>query len=144
LERTLSSARLTRKPPEFHMPFWTAARLVAWHREYSARWSPGIAGLVMNGERPARIPDAAIVELKSRERNGYVVLPAPPKPNSDFKAGDQLRVRSGPFTGFAGLCAGMAPQDRVAVLLTMFNAVREVALARDDVTLIDRFQRRRG
>jgi hypothetical protein len=29
----------------------------------------------MDGERPARVPDAVIDELKSRERNGIIALP---------------------------------------------------------------------
>src|SRR5215468_8714453 len=40
----------------------------AWWR---ARWSPGVRRLVMDGEQPARVPDAVIAEIKSRERNGF-------------------------------------------------------------------------
>jgi hypothetical protein len=40
-----------------------------WHM---ARWAPGVLGLIMDGERPARVPDHVIAELRGRERNGLV------------------------------------------------------------------------
>ncbi|MFL5038100.1 MAG: transcription termination/antitermination protein NusG [Microvirga sp.] len=69
-----------------------------WHR---ARWSPGIAGLIMDGAAPARVADSIIAELRSREINGLVELPP------GLKAGDRVRVTRGPFAGLGGLCAGM-------------------------------------
>jgi transcription antitermination factor NusG len=36
---------------------------------WDARWSAGVRRLVMDGEVPARVPDAVIAEIKSRERN---------------------------------------------------------------------------
>jgi transcription antitermination factor NusG len=99
---------------------------------YDARWAPGISSLVMDGERPGRVPDVAIAELMARERGGFVMLPKPPKAESGFQSGDRLRVRSGPLTGFVGLHAGMAPHDRIVVLLEMFGATRQVELATGD------------
>ena len=32
-----------------------------WH---AARWAPGTLGLIMDGERPARVPDAVIAEIR--------------------------------------------------------------------------------
>src|SRR5947209_1963270 len=37
-------------------------------RWYEARWCPGIVRLVMDGERPAVVPDRVISELRKRER----------------------------------------------------------------------------
>src|SRR5262245_55596847 len=65
----------------------------------AARWSPGVLSLVMNGERPARVPNADILDFRARERDGYVVLPKQLSSRSGFHAGDRLRVRSGPFIG---------------------------------------------
>jgi transcriptional antiterminator RfaH len=100
-----------------------------------ARWSPGVLSLVMDNERPARVPDADIADLRARERDGYVVLPKQLIPRTGFHAGDRLSVHSGPFTGCFGLYAGMAPRDRILVLLTMLGSRREVALPRSDVTI---------
>ena len=35
-----------------------------WH----ARWAPGVLRLILNGERPARVPDRVISELRNRAR----------------------------------------------------------------------------
>jgi hypothetical protein len=43
-----------------------------WH---AARWAPGIVRLVTSGTEPAKVPVSVIEDLKSRERNGFVVLP---------------------------------------------------------------------
>ena len=103
-----------------------------WHE---ARWAPGVSALVMDGtRRPARVPDAVIADLRGRERGGLIKLPPPPKPVAAFTAGDELQVRSGPFTGLHGLYAGMAPRERVFVLLRMLGGERTVELAQADVS----------
>ena len=101
-----------------------------WHK---ARFALGVAALIMDGERPARVPDAVIADLHDRERGGLIRLPPPPKPATPFATGDLLRVRSGPFTGLNGLYAGMAPRERIFVLLRMLGGERSVELAQGDV-----------
>jgi hypothetical protein len=59
----------------------------------------------MNGAEPARLADAVIDELKSRERSGLVVL------------SDAIHITGGALMGMAGLYSGMRGADRVAVLL---------------------------
>jgi transcriptional antiterminator RfaH len=103
---------------------------------YGARFALGIANLIMDGERPAKVPDAVIADLRARERDGLVRLPPPPKAIAAFAAGDELRVRSGPFTGLYGLYAGMAPRERIFVLLRMLGGERTVELAHGDVRKI--------
>ena len=71
-----------------------------------------------------------------RERGGLIKLPPPPKPAAPFAAGDQLRIRSGPFAGLHGLYAGMAPRERIFVLLHMLGGERTVELAKGDVLKI--------
>jgi transcription antitermination factor NusG len=51
-----------------------------WH---AARWAPGVTRIVLDGAAPARVPDAVIAEIRSRERGGLVELP--PR----FKPGDR-------------------------------------------------------
>src|SRR4029077_8475191 len=43
-----------------------------WH---TARWAPGVVRIVLDGAAPARVPDAVIAEIRSRERGGLVELP---------------------------------------------------------------------
>ena len=98
-----------------------------WHQ---ARWSPGVRGLVMGGDAPAKVSDAVIAEIRSREgRDGLVKLPQPPR----LKPGDHLRIVAGPFTGQLVLYAGQAPRERIAVLLAILGGRQRVELARRDV-----------
>jgi transcriptional antiterminator RfaH len=97
-----------------------------WH---AARWAPGVARIVLDGMAPARVPDTVIDEIRAREVRGLVELAKPPK----FRSGDSLRVIRGPFEGHVGLYDGMAPHERVAVLLALLGARHRVTLAADAV-----------
>jgi len=103
-----------------------------WH---AARWSPGVAAIIMDGTRPARVPDNVIDGIRDRERGGFVVLPPPPKPAQDhlpFNPGDPVRIRSsaGAMAGLLGICQGMRGTERVEVLLALLG---RVTLPRADV-----------
>src|SRR5437868_7318701 len=97
-----------------------------WH---SARWSPGVMTLIMNGAGPARVADSIITELREREINGLVKLPPP------LRLGDRVRVTGGPFAGLHGLVAGRAPHERVLILLALLGAARQVTLPAADVVV---------
>ena len=56
-----------------------------WHR---ARWSIGVAALIMDGEHPARVPDQVIAGLRAREVRGAVELPK----SSGLKPGDHVKI----------------------------------------------------
>jgi transcriptional antiterminator RfaH len=94
-----------------------------WH---AARWSPGILRLVLDGDRPAKVPDSVITELKGRERNGLIELPTPRR----FHRGDRVRIVGGIFAGQLALFDGMRPHERVAVLLRLLGRVE---LAKGDI-----------
>jgi transcriptional antiterminator RfaH len=87
-----------------------------WH---AARWSPGVLRLVLDGMQPAKVPDKVIAELKGREHNGLVELPAP----LGFRRGDQVRITRGVLAGQLALFDGMRPHERVAVLLQLLGRV---------------------
>jgi transcription antitermination factor NusG len=97
-----------------------------WH---AARWSVGVIGLIMDGIRPAHVPDAVIAEIRSRERNGLVELPR----REGFKVGDKVRVRAGPFTNHLALFQGQRPRERVEILLQLLGGVTRVELAESDI-----------
>jgi transcriptional antiterminator RfaH len=97
-----------------------------WH---AARWSPGILRLVLDGDRPAKVPDKVIAELKGRERNGLVELPLPP----DLQRGDTVLIVCGVFSGQLALFEGQRPHERVAVLLQLLGRVE---LAKSDIAAI--------
>jgi len=64
----------------------------------------------MDGATPAKVPDAVIAEIKSREREGAIELP--PK----LRSGDRVRVLRGPFRDHLAIYAGMSGRDQIAVL----------------------------
>jgi transcriptional antiterminator RfaH len=97
-----------------------------WH---AARWSPGVLRLVLDGDRPAKVPDSVITELKGRERNGLVELPVP----RGFRRGDRVRIVHGPLSGLEGLVEGLRPQQRIEILLAVLGRVE---LAKGDVTSV--------
>jgi transcriptional antiterminator RfaH len=102
------------------------AIIQGWH---SARWSIGVAGIIMDGVQPAKVPDSVIADIRNRERNGAVELPKPP----GMKIGDRVRVTRGPFTGLGGLYVGMKPRERVEVLLAILGGQTHVMLPKGDV-----------
>jgi transcriptional antiterminator RfaH len=92
-----------------------------WH---AARWAPGMLGLIMAGDGPARVPDAVIAELRSRERDGLIELPKPPR----LKRGDRVRIIAGAFRERLALYDGQTSQERVAVLLQLLGGQHRTVL----------------
>jgi transcriptional antiterminator RfaH len=86
-----------------------------WHR---ARWSIGVAALIMDGERPARVPDQIIAGIRAREVRGAVELPK----SSGLEPGDHVKLIAGPFRGHLALYAGMRSQQRIEVLLVLLGS----------------------
>ena len=86
-----------------------------WH---AARWAPGVIRLVMDGAQPARVPDAVIDEIRSRERGGLIELPKP----SLARPGDAVRILRGPLEGRLAIYHGMKPRARIEVLLSLLGS----------------------
>jgi transcription antitermination factor NusG len=99
-----------------------------WH---CARWSIGVAALIMDGERPAIVRDEIIAGIRAREKGGIVELPV-----RKLARGDAVRVTSGPLRDLIGLYQGQAPHERVAVLLALFGGAQRVTLPRGDVEAV--------
>jgi transcriptional antiterminator RfaH len=98
-----------------------------WH---AIRRCPGVIGLIMDGMRPARVPDPVIEGIRDRERGGVIVLP-----RSEPKRGDRVRILSGPFRGHLAIYAGMSGPERVAVLLQILGGQQRVTLAERDIEM---------
>jgi transcriptional antiterminator RfaH len=99
---------------------------------WQARWSVGVAGLIMNGAGPAHVSDSIIAEIRARERGGLVELAPPP----GLRPGDRVRVLCGPLAGQLGLYAGMRPRERVLILLQLLGGPQRVTLPKDDVDAV--------
>jgi transcriptional antiterminator RfaH len=118
--RVVCGRRVEISPPLFPGYCFVLIAL-QWH---AARWCPGVAGLCMDGPRPARVSDAVIAELRGRERNGLVELAKP----SRFRRGDQVRIVRGPFREHLALYAGQTAHERVAVLLQLLGGRQRAEL----------------
>jgi transcriptional antiterminator RfaH len=97
-----------------------------WH---GVNMAAGVIRLLMDGQQPARVLDAIIDGIREREVGGVVRLPKPPR----LKPGDRVRVVRGPFEGHFGLYDGMAPHDRVMVLLSLLGTQVRTEMAEADV-----------
>src|SRR5262249_28018137 len=98
----------------------------------TARWSPGVLRIVLDGSVPARVPDAVIHEIRDRERGGLVELSKPPA----FKPGDPVNILQGPFAGHLGLYAGQRPHERVLVLLALLGGEQRIELPKDNIEAV--------
>jgi len=126
--RTVHGRKIVKTPLLFPGYVFVAIEL-QWH---AARWAPGVIRLVMDGAVPARVPDAVIDEIRSRERGGLIELPKPPT----ARPGDAVRILRGPFEGRLAIYAGMKPRQRVEVLLSLLGSPQRVILAADAVEAV--------
>jgi transcription antitermination factor NusG len=99
---------------------------------WDARWAAGVRRLVMDGQLPARVPEAVIAEIRSRERNGFVELSKPAR----LTPGMRVKVISGPLCEKIGMLAVLRPHERVLVLLQLLGAEQRVELAQNAVETI--------
>ena len=128
-EVRLSHGRKVEARPPLFPGYCFVAITLQWH---AARWTAGVIRLVMDGAQPARVPDAVIEEIRSRERGGLIELPKPPR----ARPGDAVRILRGPFEGKLAIYAGMNPRARVEVLLSLLGSSQRVMLAADAVEAI--------
>jgi transcriptional antiterminator RfaH len=123
--RSRSGRKIVRTPPLFpgYLFVWVVS---GW---WDARWSVGVRRLVMDGLVPARVPDAVISEIKSRERNGLVELPRP----RGLAPGMRVKVLQGPLQDQIGMLAALRPHERVLVLLHLLGGQQRVELAQSSI-----------
>jgi transcriptional antiterminator RfaH len=58
------------------------------------------------------------------------------KPVDALKAGDEITITTGPFANFVGTVQGLAPQQRVWVLLELLGNLTRVAVKQKSVQKI--------
>jgi transcriptional antiterminator RfaH len=122
------SRKITVTPPLF--PGYLFVWLVrGW---WDARWSPGVVRLIMDGLLPARLPDAVIGEIRSRERGGFVELPK----LRGLAPGMRVKVLEGPLRAQIGMLAALRPHERVLVLLQLLGGQQRVELARSAIEAV--------
>jgi transcriptional antiterminator RfaH len=126
--RSRSGRKIVRTPPLFpgYLFVWVVS---GW---WNARWSPGVVRLIMDGLMPARVPEAIIGEIKSRERRGLIELP-----KLRLEPGMRVKVLQGPLQDHIGLLAALRPHERVLVLLQLLGGQQRVELARGAIETVE-------
>jgi transcription antitermination factor NusG len=97
---------------------------------YPVRWTDHVVRLLMSGDHPAALVDDIVANIRKRERNGFVVLPAPSK---RLKKGQNIRILNGSFCGHIGLYDGMSSHERARVLLDFLGQKVSVELPDRDL-----------
>jgi transcriptional antiterminator RfaH len=95
----------------------------------------GVIGIILDGEVPAVVPDRVIEDIElSAGHDGVVDIQPPVRaiPNQ----GDPVRIVREPFSGFLGSFVGMAGEERVKVLLSMFGRQSLVEVGRGDYSML--------
>jgi len=90
----------------------------------------GVLRLLRINEKPAKIDDDIISAFRKQEKNGLIKLPEKQPP---WRVGERVRVANGHFLGHIGLYDGIAPHDRVYVLLSLFGRETRTELAISDI-----------
>ena len=125
-----TATRKTLEVPAPLFPGYLFIRIVEG-RWWDARWSLGVSRIILDGVRPAVVPDAVIDGIKAREVNGLIRLAPPP----EFSPGDRLRVVDGALAGCLAVFKGMKARERIEVLLILLGAPRRVEIAKSIVRL---------
>lgn len=78
----------------------------------------GVSHLVSFGERPAKIADPVIAEIRAREdEDGLVRLPAAER----FRPGEKVEIADGPMREIGGLFTAATEKERVVVLMSLLG-----------------------
>jgi transcription antitermination factor NusG len=108
-------------------PGYLMVRVVV--RWYPIRWCPGVIKVLMTGERPSKLADVIVDEIRGREVKGFVRLPKP----ATLERGQKVRVMRGTFAGRVALYEGMAGPQRERVLLDLLGQSVAVTLPADNI-----------
>ena len=76
----------------------------------------GVARLLSLGNVPQEVPRGLVAELRARlDAEGHVILA------DNVEVGDRVEIQSGPFAGFLGEVARLAPEARAHLLVDLMG-----------------------
>ena len=93
------------------------------------RWTIAVVRIVMDGAKPAKLPEVELEKMRSREGPSGVIRLS----KSWIKGRTRLAVIRGTFRGFEGIFQDERAHRRVQILLTMLGADVPVELPMRDV-----------
>lgn len=90
---------------------------------YVVRNTPGVTGFVGMGNEPTPLREEEVAKILNRMEEGA------PKVKFDFKIGEKVRIRTGPFADFIGAVEEIdADRAKVKVLVSFFGRETPVEL----------------
>ena len=93
-----------------------------WH---IVKNTPKITGFVGGSKNPPTVPEEEVDRITSQISEGTLR----PKPKIEFEKGENVRVTTGPFAGFAGLVDEVKPEKgKLKVMVSIFGRVTPVEL----------------
>lgn len=88
---------------------------------YSIRGTRGVSYILLGENGPSIIQDSVIDSIKSKENDqGFIVI-SDNKIVERFSKGDKVKAIDGPLVGVDLIYQGMAPHERVKVLIDMLG-----------------------
>jgi transcription antitermination factor NusG len=90
--------------------------LDAWRAVFRSPWVSGVL-MVDGGDEPGAVGDEFVDGLRSQEVCGYVTIFEAPR----FRAGQRVRISSGPLKGLIGIFEE-SKRNREVVLLSMLGS----------------------
>src|SRR5262245_11810504 len=125
----VTSRRGTRRPVPLFPGYLFVRIVTVWYPVIS---TVGVLRLLRNGERePARIDDAIVRDIRSREVRGIVRLP------KRIAIGDQVKIIRGSFRDHVAVYEGMSGKERQRVLLELLGRQVRVELDPDDFVALN-------
>lgn len=113
--------------PMFPGYLFVEARAGEW---YYLKGTFGVASVVMDGDRPARVPIAVMRMLKGvTDAEGIMVVL-----NERFTVGQRVKIQTGPFRDIIGVYIRSPGPQRVAVLLQLMQQDVELVTEAANVT----------
>lgn len=95
-------------------------------------YAKGVLRIVMFGSKPAMVGEDIIDSIKSRMKDGYVMVSAPSRVK--FNPGQTVRVKTGPFNGFEAIFEQeYSGTQRVALLMKVVGYQGRIIIDRDSI-----------
>jgi transcriptional antiterminator RfaH len=118
LKRVRHARRASERARPLFPRYLFLAMDIATARWRAIRSTIGVTALVLQGERPAAVPQAVIDEIRAREdAHGLVVMPVVPP----VGRGEAVRINHGALTGQTGIFECCGDDERVVVLLELLG-----------------------
>jgi transcriptional antiterminator RfaH len=91
---------------------------IQFDRWHSIRSTNGVDGLIMNGDRPAPVPEGVVEDIRARENGeGFVALGLP----AGVGPGSRIWLVDSVFAGSKGVIERIADESRVSILFEMLG-----------------------